>query len=354
VGDAAAFYARLKALLDGGERVALCTVIRLAGSGPRRAGAKMLVREGGGSEGTVGGGAFEARATEWAREALAAGRAACRIFAMDLAAPADAGMTCGGQAELLVEPLPSSLPGVSAFFAELCARLQRGERGWLATAIRPKGAALSVERFLVVAGRCVASLAGLGQTLPEDMCQGRPPEAPCLVERGALRYFLDPLAPRVAVYVFGGGHIAGRLVPLCRLLGFQVVVVDDRAEYAAPERFPDADRLVVAPFDRALEGLPIDEESFVVIATRGHGSDAAILRQVMTRRPRYVGMIGSARKRDLIFEQLRREGVSAEELDRVACPIGLPIGAETPEEIAVSIAAELVAARAGARDRRPD
>jgi xanthine dehydrogenase accessory factor len=260
-------------------------------------------------------------------------------------------MTCGGQAELLIEPFQEFAPGAKVFFAELCARLCRGERGWLATAIRPEGNTLFVERFLLAGSACVGSLAAPDQVLPEDLCRAKTPDAPCLVERGALRYFLEPLAPPVTVYVFGGGHIAARLVPLCRLLGFRVAVVDDRAEYASPERFPDAGSLVVASFDQAVKSLPIDEESYAVIATRGHDSDAAILRHALALRPRYIGMIGSVRKRDLIFDQLRREGVSADALGRVACPIGLSIGAETPEEIAVSIAAELVAARAGVKTR---
>jgi xanthine dehydrogenase accessory factor len=354
-GDATAFYAYLTGLLARGERLALCTVIRLDGSGPRRAGAKMLVGAAAGPVGTVGGGVLELYAARWAQEVLGTGRPLCQTFALDLTQAADSGMTCGGQVEVLVEPLDGSAPGVSGFFADLHALLARGGRGWLATSIRQDGGVLSVGRVLVAGGQCVADLPAPGPSLPEELRLGPAPTAPCLVERGGLRYFLEPLSPPITVYVFGGGHIATHLVPLCHRLGFRIVVVDDRADFASRERFPEASRLMVtASFDGALEGLPIDEGSYVVIVTRGHGGDAAVLRQALARRPRYVGMIGSARKRGLIFEQLRGEGVTAEELCRVACPIGLPIGAETPEEIAVSIAAELVATRAGVRDRGSD
>ena len=129
-------------------------------------------------------------------------------------------------------------------------------------------------------------------------------------------------------------------------------MVDDRADFASRERFPQASELVVTPsFDHALEDLPISEDGYVVIVTRGHGGDEAILRQALRRRPGYIGMIGSLRKRSLVFQHLASEGFTPEDLARVVCPVGLPIGAETPEEIAVSIAAQLVATRAAKSGR---
>jgi xanthine dehydrogenase accessory factor len=346
-GDATAFYERLTELLVGGERLALCTVLRLAGSGPRRPGAKMLVRDAGGSVGTVGGGVLEKKATAWAREVLRTGRTLCRPFALDLQQASDEGMTCGGEVEVLVEFLDGT-PPVRDFFAQVLAVLRRGERGCLVTAISPEGDGVATERFLVAGGRSAASLSAPGHSLPGDLLRSPPPPAPRLVERGTIRYFLEPLAPPITVYIFGGGHIAVRLVPLCHLLGFRTVVVDDRADFASRERFPQASELVVIPsFDRALKDLPIGENGYVVIVTRGHGGDEAILRQALRRRSGYIGMIGSLRKRALVFEQLTREGFTSEDLARVICPVGLPIGAETPEEIAVSIVAQLVATRAG-------
>jgi xanthine dehydrogenase accessory factor len=129
-------------------------------------------------------------------------------------------------------------------------------------------------------------------------------------------------------------------------------VVDDRADFASRDRFPHADELVVVQsFEGGLERLSIGDNSYIVIITRGHGGDQAILRHALRRRPGYIGMIGSSRKRGLIYEHLAGEGFTPDDLSQVRCPIGLPIGAETPEEIAVSIAAELVATRAGRRDQ---
>jgi len=351
-GNPTAFYGRLVELLTAGERVALCSILRLAGSGPRQAGAKMLIREGGGSIGTVGGGVLESRTAGWAQEALRSRRPLCRSFALNLQQASDEGMTCGGEVEVLIEPLDGGSAAARDFFAQVVDLLTRDERGWLATAVYRDGDSLSTERFLVASGRPVVSLSNTGRRLPEDLLRASAPTAPSLVEHGLDRYFLEPLAPPIAVYVFGGGHIGTYLVPLCHLLGFRTVVVDDRSEFASRDRFPQADELLAVPsFERVFEDLPVGEDSYVVIVTRGHGGDLAILRQALRRGPDYIGMIGSSRKRGLIFSQLAAEGFAQEELARVACPVGLSIGAETPEEIAVSIAAQLVATRAARRGK---
>jgi len=351
-GETIVFYGRLAGLLGSGERIALCTILHLAGSGPRRAGAKMLVREAGGSMGSIGGGVLEVKAAAWAQEVLRTGQAMCRPFALDLQQASDEGMTCGGQVEVLIEPLEGVRPAVRDFFGQILAPGSSDGPAWLVTAIREEGDGVATARLLVAGGRAVASLSGAGLDFPEDLLRPPAPPAPVLVERGDLRYFLEPLTRPITVFVFGGGHIAVHLVPLCDRLGFRTVVMDDRADFVSRERFPQASELLApASLADAPVGLSLGDDSFVVIATRGHGGDQAILRQALRRRPGYIGMIGSRRKRQLIFDQLASEGFSAEDLAQVACPIGLPIGAETPEEIAVSIAAQLIAARAARHTR---
>ncbi len=350
MADPTGFFRRLVALLGGGERVALCTLLRLTGSGPRGPGAKMLVQADGRSVGTVGGGALEARVTGWAGEVLGAGRAICRSLSLDPTQAADAGMICGGEAEVLVEPLDGAEPAQREFFGKVLAHLVERRRGWLATAMLDTGDKILTGRLLLAGGRVAADIPLSGHLPPEDLLPSSAPSIPFLVAHGAVRYFVEPLVPPDTVYVFGAGHIAERLAPLCRWLGFRTVVVDDRAEFASPERFPQADELVVAPsLDSALDGLAVDFDSSLVIVTRGHAGDQAVLRQALRQRTGYIGMIGSRRKRDAVFQQLAGEGFTPADLARVACPIGLSIGAETPEEIALSIAAQLVAARAARR-----
>jgi xanthine dehydrogenase accessory factor len=351
-GDAATFYSRVADILGADERCALCTILRLTGSGPRRAGAKMLVRIDGEPVGTVGGGVLEVKTAQWAREALQRNRPLCRSFALDLQQASDEGMTCGGAIEVLVEPLDGNTRAARSFFARIVERLARGERGRLVTAITRDGESIAVADFLVVGGEIAAALSASGRALPEDLLRAPVVPTPCLLEQGAVRYFIDPLVPPITVYVFGGGHIGVHLVPLCRLVGFRTVVVDDRADFVSRHRFPHADELRTVPsFDHAVDGVHLGETAYVVIVTRGHGGDQAILRQALRQRPGYIGMIGSSRKRQLIFDQLIAESFTRADLDRVACPIGLPIGAETPEEIAVSIAAQLMATRAARREK---
>jgi xanthine dehydrogenase accessory factor len=133
---------------------------------------------------------------------------------------------------------------------------------------------------------------------------------------------------------------------MAALAGFRVVVIDDRAEFANAERFPDADEVcIIADFSRALDGLAIDADSYIVIVTRGHAFDRVVLEAALKTDAGYIGMISSRRKRDAIYAALTAEGISIEALARIHSPIGLPIGGETPEEIAVSIVAELISER---------
>jgi xanthine dehydrogenase accessory factor len=126
------------------------------------------------------------------------------------------------------------------------------------------------------------------------------------------------------------------------MVGFRLAVIDDRAEFATRERFPTADEVLVLPFDKVFDHLRVTPDSYLVIVTRGHLSDRTVLRSALTTNPAYIGMIGSKRKREAIYRSLLDEGVPRERLEAVHSPIGLVIGAETPEEIAVSIVGELI------------
>ena len=158
---------------------------------------------------------------------------------------------------------------------------------------------------------------------------------------------VEPIISRPVVYIFGGGHVSQKLAPLVSMAGFGLVVADDRPEWANRERFPQAQEIWNEPMDQVLAGRRLGRDSYVVIVTRGHLYDKEVLGQALGQNAAYVGMIGSRRKRNLIYQALSEEGTSQEQLASVYSPIGLDIGAETPEEIAISIVAELVAVRAG-------
>jgi len=166
-----------------------------------------------------------------------------------------------------------------------------------------------------------------------------------LVCGGTLEIFVEPVLPPADLYIFGAGHVAASLYKVARIAGFDVTVVDDREAYANRERFPEAQQVIAEDFDKAVAQLAPSESSYIVIVTRGHRDDMRMLRWAVQTPARYVGMIGSKRKTITIFKELQREGLPAHLFDRVHAPVGLDIGAITPEEIAVSITAELIAKR---------
>ncbi len=166
-----------------------------------------------------------------------------------------------------------------------------------------------------------------------------------LVCGGTLEIFIEPVLPVPLLYIFGAGHVAVELFKAARNAGFDCIVTDDREAYANAERFPNARDIVAKDFDEALTDLTPRESSYIVIATRGHRDDMRVLRWAVQTPARYVGMVGSKRKAITVFRELTREGLNPELFGRVHSPVGLDIGAVTPEEIAVAIVAELVAVR---------
>lgn len=166
-----------------------------------------------------------------------------------------------------------------------------------------------------------------------------------LVCGGTLEIFIEPVLPPALLYVFGAGHVATSLCGMASAAGFEVIVSDDRSSYATKERFPAAREVHALDFDEAMRRLDPNESSSIVIVTRGHHDDMRILRWAVQTRAHYVGMIGSNRKVIKICQTLKEEGMPARLFERVYAPIGLDIGAITPEEITVAITAELIAVR---------
>jgi xanthine dehydrogenase accessory factor len=182
------------------------------------------------------------------------------------------------------------------------------------------------------------------QTLKFDLNQD-PKYDTGLVCGGTLEIFVEPILPPALLYIFGAGHVALNVCRAAASAGFEVIVSDDRSSYATPERFPAAREVHALDFDEATRKLDPSESSYIVIVTRGHRDDMRLLRWAVQTRARYVGMIGSKRKVISIYKTLLAEGLAANLFDRVHAPIGIDIGAVTPEEIAVAVTAELIAIR---------
>ncbi len=162
---------------------------------------------------------------------------------------------------------------------------------------------------------------------------------------GTMEVYLEPILPDPVLFIFGAGHVGQCAAATAQSVGFKIAVVDDRIKYANSERFPGADTVYVGPWDEVFKKLPINNSSYILIATRGHQFDLTCLRFSVRSPAKYIGLLGSRRKTRLLFEVLEKEGIDPVNFQRVFAPVGLEIGSETPEEIAVSIVAELVAVR---------
>jgi xanthine dehydrogenase accessory factor len=250
-------------------------------------------------------------------------------------------------------------------YEEIVQLRKQGRRGAMATIVNVRGSIPSFKtaKMLVrddgsivgtIGGGCVE--AEVWQAAREVMESERPrtmtfdlnqdPKYDAgLVCGGTLEVFVEPVLPPADLYIFGAGHVAASLYQVARLAGFDLTIVDDRESYANRQRFPEAREVICDDFEKAALQLSISEPSYIVIVTRGHRDDMRILRWAVQTPARYVGMIGSKRKTITIFKELQEEGLPAELFERVHAPVGLDIGAITPEEIAVSITAELIAMR---------
>jgi xanthine dehydrogenase accessory factor len=250
-------------------------------------------------------------------------------------------------------------------YEEIVRLRQEGRRGAVATIVNVRGSIPSFEtaKMLVRDDGSIAGTIGGGcveaevwqaarevmenekaRTLTFNLNQN-PKYDTGLVCGGTLDIFIEPVLPPALLYIFGAGHVALNLYKAARMAGFDVTVVDDRENYASRERFPDAKEVIAEDFDKAMARLSPGETSYVVIVTRGHRDDMRVLRWAVQTQARYVGMIGSKRKTISIFKELVKEGLPEHLFERVHAPVGLDIGAITPEEIAVAITGELIAVR---------
>lgn len=353
------FFGQLADALERDGAAALATIVTAEGSAPRMAGARLFVRPdgaGGGFEGTVGGGILEARVLEACRTALGDGLA--RLLTFDLSADEAAGsdMICGGRVQLYVEPLrAASCPRLASMLREADRLTTQGRRCVLVNVLRPD-AAPDCRRLLLAGDGQGADVSGDLALEPGALAELRKAVAsasgPLCVEAGGLSLLADPVASPGRVVIAGAGHVGRQVALMASLAGFRVTVVDDRPDFARADRLPGADDVrCVGQGGDWLAGLGLHEDCYVVIVTRGHRNDGEVLASALRTPARYVGMIGSRRKRDAVYRRLEEAGTPRAAIERVHSPIGLDIGAETPEEIAVSIVAELVQARAASRVR---
>lgn len=299
---------------------ALATVARARGSTPVPAGTKMLVGAAGRLIGSVGGGCVEADVIAAALDAQARRRPRLLTQHLNADLAGDLGLSCGGTVDIFVEPLipDEQYLRVLELAAEAESGIVRTATEWTNGPVKTFEPRASERAVLVAA------------TLTRDG-----------------RFVEERLSSAPRVLVFGAGHVGAAIARAAAAAGFRVVIIDDRPDYADQARFDPGITVLASEVDAALARYPLTSTDAVVIATRGHRNDALILERVATSAAGYVGLLGSRRKKIVVTKGLRAAGIPAKSLQRVRVPVGLPIGAVTPEEIAVSVVAELIGWRRG-------
>jgi xanthine dehydrogenase accessory factor len=349
-------YSLILESLKQGRTSALATIIKQAGPSPRGIGAKCLIFEDGSIAGTIGGGLLEGQTLREARKVFETGIPLRLGFHLKGTDVAQTDMLCGGEVEVFVEPIWPGNEQLIPLFQKLTEANNRGGEGWLATVVASDQwkEGITHKLYFDESGHSVGSVPGetgmeeallkMGETLKRLT---RPTISGLSDASGrSIEVFLEPVLSSPVLYVFGGGHVSKEIVPLASRVGFKTIVIDDRPEFADPSLFPGAWQVRHSGFEGLMDQLAVDDSSYLVIVTRGHIHDKTVLAQALTTDARYIGMIGSRRKINLLYEKLLEEGFTKQDLERVHAPIGLAIGAETPEEIAVSIVAELIQVRA--------
>lgn len=334
-----------------GRRVAIATVVAVEFSAPRDPGAAMAVNDRGEVAGSVSGGCVEGAVYEEAQDVLRTGRPRLVTYGISDADAISVGLTCGGTLHVFVEMLDDAI----------LARIAEAVRADtpLALAIRLDGDAIGANR-VIASGNDADVYGSLGSS---GLDHAATAEARALLAAGDttirsfgfggeptgvdVRVFIESFAPKPNMYIFGAIDFTRAMVHVAQDLGYRVVVVDARPVFATRQRFPHADDVVVGWPDEFLANAPVDERTAIVVLTHDPKFDIPLLRIALRTRAGYIGAMGSRRTHAERVEELRKAGVTDRELERINAPIGLDIGARTPQETAISIAAEIVALRAG-------
>ncbi len=331
-------FSLIQEAIERGEDTVLASIVGDSGSAPRGPGAHMLVGKEGRRYGTVGGGAVEYQSILTAQEALKAGRSLTHAFRLNTNDVEDIGMICGGNVIIYFHYISAEDQAMHRLCATALQLMQKDGDVWMLYEFAPDDScAMGLyhqETGLLGLDLPEAALPGLGGAARRFSLEGR-------------HFYSEPINLAGRVLVFGGGHVSQELVPLLAHLGFRCVVIDDRPEFTQPELFPGVFQTFCREFDDVDAFLQIGVNDYIVIMTRGHAHDYELQYQALLKDTAYVGVIGSRAKIKIATEKLLKDGIPKEKIDFVHWPIGLDILAETPAEIAVSVAGELIRVRAG-------
>jgi xanthine dehydrogenase accessory factor len=320
----------------------IATIVNRVGAAPQPTGAKVFIGGDGKIFGTIGGGCLEAEVWQEAKRIVNTKGTKLLHYAMNGSQVEDEGMICGGRVDILLEPV---LERYRDIYKDIRSCTKEGTQAVVITTFDND----SFRKTLFYrSGKTLGDpLSGnVAGTIENLFNAGKP-----VFKEGVL---IEPVTAPPHVYIFGAGHISRYISRAAKMAEFEVTVVDDRANFANKERFPEADEIIVEDFESLFEHLRLEPDGYAVIVTRGHNHDALVLEEVLRMPCKYVGMIGSKRKTQIIFDHLKSTGVDDSALKQVHAPIGIDIDAETPQEISISIVAELIKTRRAKRRTQKD
>ena len=330
-------FTEMKKHLLEKEDLVFVTVVASSGAVPRGTGARMLVGRRGRICGTVGGGMVEYRSEQMALEALASHSSKMKQFILRRNEVEDIGMICGGDVTLYFKYIEGQDSKWLAFCEEALKLFDRPEQAWLISDLSEDG-----EIGIYSKGRGLIGIENKSGLI--DLIKGRS----CKFELDCRKYYAEEMMTPGYVHIFGGGHVSRELVPVLTHLGFRCKVYEDREEFLDEKWFSQAAETKIVDFDDIKEMKEVTSEDYIIVMTRGHKFDKAVEREALRTPAKYIGIIGSKHKKASVEKDLMEQGFTREDLDRVTTPIGLlEIGADTPEEIAISIAGQLIGVRAG-------
>ena len=338
--------------LRDGKPCVLATVVRTKGSTPQKAGAMLLVRDDGSGLGTLGGGCVEGDIWFAAKEMLREGGGPeFKDYYLNEDIAARDGLVCGGTMYFYLEPL-RQLDDFLPLGDEILEAYDGGEPVGLATVVNsPRRPELLGAKLLLRADGTVSGTLGSAE-LDESALEtahriAQVGNTESISTEDGTEIFVEGFTTPPTLVMVGGGHVGKATADLANNLGYRVYLVDDRPEFSNEERFPYAEETVVTPYDQWSDHLSINVNSYVVVATRGHRYDDMALESALKTRARYIGLLGSRRKTLMIYRRLMEQGITKDRIKEVYAPVGLNIGALTPEEIAVSIMSEIIMVRRG-------
>ncbi|NMM61236.1 molybdenum dehydrogenase [Clostridium sp. P21] len=333
-------YETVNEFLDRKQEFVLATILEKSESTPREEGVKMIIKKDLSIVGTIGGGIFEAMAVKLSLKVFENKASIVKKFSLN----DESARTCGGDIKLLLEYISYDENKIIDLYKNILELRKKGVKFAIVTKIPEE------EIYVKVLNRWICG---------ESLFYGEEDDTVQLIFRKIREnfknvaienitlekelYLIEPILNCETLYIVGAGHVAQKITQITNMLDFKTIIVDDREDFANKQRFKGVEDIKVIPsFEEVLKYINVDNSSYIIIVTRGHAYDREVLSQILKTDAKYIGMIGSRKKREFIYNCLLSEGYTLEDLQRVHSPIGMSIFAKTPEEIAVSIVAELI------------